>query len=182
MHPTLTIYPSVNSPNREPQHFTIDNEKLNLLQKIKQNIIQLVAIEEKYLMYIENHMAFELELFSFTNKNIYYGDELSKRHLESIFTFNRLFLNLLSSFKSYIDQIPQHLRVIDKNTGLTLFDIFNSKTHHIYDNYFDYEIFCALRNYTQHNNMPIHTIGIGIKVDESPFKYMPTLKSNIKIL
>lgn len=83
---------------------------------------------------------------------------VSKTDLDRLFSnVNRLFLNYLSSIKTFIDHIETHINrkfgekskeFIDFKKVLSLF----------YDNSFAYRFFYELRNYSQHCGLPIDNV------------------------
>lgn len=106
------------------------------------------------------------------NKNLYdlvvrNGKELEK-YLETIkdkdsseigspdyviFESNRLLMNYLSMFRTYIDHIPSSLsKIFDSNTKAE----FNKFTNKVFDNHFEYRFLSKLRNFAQHFGVPIN--------------------------
>ncbi|WP_338816811.1 hypothetical protein [Bacillus subtilis] len=110
----------------------------------------------------------------FNNKNLYKsmvknGEEL-ENFLEEIknkdssqignpdyviFESNRLLMNYLSMFRSYVDHISCSLsKIFDSNTK----EQFVKFTHRVYDNRFEYRFLSRLRNFAQHFGVPINSL------------------------
>jgi len=71
-----------------------------------------------------------------------------------IFNLNRLMLNFLSAFRTFLDHTQTNL---DRTYGKESenFKIFKKTRSSYYDNYFSYRFLDKLRNYSQHMGMPI---------------------------
>lgn len=73
---------------------------------------------------------------------------------EMVFNLNRLMLNFLSAFRTFLDHAQTNL---DRTYGKESenFKIFKKTRSSCYDNYFSYRFLDKLRNYSQHVGMPI---------------------------
>jgi hypothetical protein len=80
-------------------------------------------------------------------------------------SINAYLLNLLSSFRTFIDHSE---RRIIKSSGKdsSVYKSFKSITKELYDNRFEYRFLYKLRNYAQHFNLPLGSIDVNSKVDE----------------
>ncbi|SHM98815.1 hypothetical protein [Flavobacterium xinjiangense] len=82
-------------------------------------------------------------------------EEYYKQHLN----FNRLFLNYLSSFRTFIDHSETTIkRKFGKTSDQA--DMFKKITNGLFDEFFSYRFLCKLRNYSQHCGLPIDEIEI----------------------
>ncbi|ACL58378.1 hypothetical protein [Methylobacterium nodulans] len=117
-------------------------------------------IEELYDSVIENYYEYEHELITILQRNmIFKGEEFIYWKFSGI-TSRRL-MNFMSSARSYIDQVPQHLdtifgKISDETRS------FNEEKSIQYDSMLGYRVLEALRNYSQHHGYPIHNVSIGM--------------------
>lgn len=87
------------------------------------------------------------------------GDK--KTYYKNHLNFNRLFLNYLSSIKTFIDHNETNIkRRYGKNSAETT--EFTKITNYYFDNSFAYRFFSKLRNYAQHCGMPLQEFSISV--------------------
>jgi hypothetical protein len=94
------------------------------------------------------------------NREIYFEHHLN---------FNRLFLNYLSSIKTFIDHND---RAIKKKFGDNSIEALEFKkiTHYYFDNFFCYRFLIKLRDYAQHCGMPLSNFNIStIRNDDGSY-------------
>lgn len=72
---------------------------------------------------------------------------------------NLLLLSLLNSHSAYCDQIPQLLKDLPSFEGLIKKQ--KELLSEAFDNSLEYRIFCGLRNYAQHRELPIYGLNYG---------------------
>lgn len=90
---------------------------------------------------------------------------------------NRLFLNFLSSGRTFLDHTETYLkRKYGSQSNEYL--IFQSETNKIYDNSFEYRFMYKLRNYAQHCGLPINNITYSINNDFQGDKYVRNINLN----
>lgn len=82
---------------------------------------------------------------------------------EAFHEINRLLMNYLSSFRTYIDHLSTRYAKLQRQGYLHL-DEFKNITTACYDGSFSYRFFYKLRNYVQHCGLPLGSISI----EESP--------------
>lgn len=170
----------------KPRIFRKEDEVYEKLLYLRENIINAFAIEEKYLLFIENYICLEKELFSFSNHFLYYSNIILDEKINMIREFNRLLINLVASFTAYIDQVNHHLKEIDKTTNsiLELAEKYATQKSEIYDKSVEYRFICQLRNYIQHGGMPTHRIGMSYSLNEhgDTSTFSPTITTFKSIL
>lgn len=126
----------------------------------KDNIFQILDIEEKFNMLLENYYEFEKHRLDTILKHSFNRNTNWSYFRNITYQSNRRLLNLLSTCKLYIDQImhnisslkidDEKIKVISKGIKEKLKDEYNTCK--------GYRIMCELRNYLQHRNLPIHSI------------------------
>ena len=82
---------------------------------------------------------------------------------EAFQEMNRLLMNYLSSFRTYIDHLLTRYAKL-KSQGYSHLETLKNITAACYDGSFSYRFFCKLRNYVQHCGLPFGSISI----EESP--------------
>lgn len=122
-----------------------------LLEIVKLNSKEFVCKSKESLLYMINN-----SLSVGGDKEEYY-----KQHLD----FNRMFLNYLSSIRTFIDH---NETTIKGKFGKNSFEAKELKkiTNNIYDKFFSYRFFYKLRNYSQHCGLPIEDIEISATKQE----------------
>lgn len=113
-----------------------------------------LAAEEKYALVQRNYVHFESTLASITLNNLVFNTCEWSNFIDSIQLVNGSLLNLLSSTKAYLDQVPQHLNDIFGKESLEA-TAFIQLTHNEFDSRFAYRIISALRNHLQHGDFPV---------------------------
>lgn len=76
--------------------------------------------------------------------------------------FNRLFLNYLSSIKSFIDH-NKTLITREFGSSSSELELFIKKTNFYFDNYFCYRFFSKLRDYSQHYGLPLQDFNLVVE-------------------
>lgn len=113
-----------------------------------------LATEEKYALVQRNYVQFESTLAEITLNNLIFGIDDWSDFIDSIQLVNGSLLNLLSSTKAYLDQVPQHLNDIFGKESLEA-TAFTKLTHNEFDARFEYRIISGLRNHLQHGDFPV---------------------------
>jgi hypothetical protein len=123
----------------------------------KQGIHEIISIEEKFDLMMENYVELETTLLSLGMSHLAfttfeYNEMLSSRNLIS-----RRIVNLLSSVRLYRDALPQHVNnifgarhVVAKQLSSAMKDASSLPM--------PYRMMEAIRNYTQHQELPIEGI------------------------
>ncbi len=126
------------------------------LKEARKNLIEVLYLEQKLDVVIENYREFELEILSSTTTSMisrnfewgYFSDEINK--------FNRRIINLLTACRLYVDHSCHHISNIfgKKSKQLSYVKgLFSAE----YDNKIEYRAMEAIRNYVQHRGFPVHS-------------------------
>lgn len=141
----------------ELQHITLLSA-INVIHTLEGNrrLFEIVFLNKNDFVDTINRDIHEMIKSSLSlagNRKQYY-----KYHLN----FNRLFLNYLSSIKSFIDH---NEKTIKNNFDATSKEVeeFTKITHYYFDNFFCYRFFVKLRDYGQHCGMPLSNFGLTTK-------------------
>lgn len=130
--------------NRAIQKVTELNNNIRLLDFVQINENELIQLFEKSLQ-------------KFLIKSVSWNGLKREDQAELFLNTNRLFLNYLSSVRTFIDHIDVFLH---RNFGKKSHQYlqFKKMLTVFYDNSFTYRFFYKLRNYAQHVGLPIDTV------------------------
>jgi hypothetical protein len=138
-----------------PDFIEISEDEFNQWKLIQENLLTVLNIEETFGLFLENYAELERE-FSGPSHRL----SLFREHGEALGPYreiSRRMMNLLSSARLYLDQVPQDLNAIygKKSTHTDMFKKCCSKQ---YDSSFGYRVMKALRNYAQHCGFSDHAM------------------------
>lgn len=71
-------------------------------------------------------------------------------------------INLLNAHSAYLDQTPQRLKLVELLSPSIVDEFLRVCSEH-YDANPDYRLFSCLRNFSQHNKLPVHGVSFGSK-------------------
>ncbi|MGH6950881.1 MAG: hypothetical protein ACREH4_08415, partial [Vitreimonas sp.] len=135
----------------------IEPHSRDVLAAADEGIIAMLGFEDRYAMVIDNLMDLERHLFNWSLLDML----RPMAGFADLFTHkrdaNRLFGNLLSAARQYIDQTHHHLKAYFAVTALTSQAALSEQ----YDAHLAFRIMEALRNYVQHEDLGVHTVSIG---------------------
>jgi len=130
----------------------------NEAKSIKKNvddIIEIVYIEEKFDIILENFQSLERSMF-----NISYDSAVSEHMFGDMPSYKRVLqrkvMNLLSSIRMYADHVASHMSSITESAEGKKY--FKNLLSNAYDTSQEYRICDALRNFAQHRSFPIQGI------------------------
>lgn len=133
-----------------------------------------VAAEERFDAIARNFIDFESDMLTSTLENFFVGFGAGMEQMAILRLLNRRMLNLLSATRAYYDHM-KHAAKILFNRDERFEEIIDRFSYH-HDNNLSYRVLEALRNYSQHRGLPIHSVSYPIKVihekQGSPMKHM----------
>ena len=114
---------------------------------------EALRLEEKFNIILENYREFESELLSLCLNFAIFSDRTWSSFQNEIHIVNRRVLNLLTTSRLYVDQIPHNMNAIyaDKEKMALV----QQKMTQEYDSNLGYRVIEALRNYAQHRGLPV---------------------------
>lgn len=122
----------------------------------KSKLLCVVSIEEKFDLLIQNYLEFECEALVMAQRHVvelrgsYSAGQFERQHL------NRRLSNLLSATRLYIDQVNHSLASMNPDLLTPL----ESKRREQYGDKLGYRVMETVRNYTQHQELPVHNLYI----------------------
>ena len=122
----------------------------------KANLLEMLFIEEKFDVVIENYLEIELELLKIPARYMVLRNVSYALHYDNKNIINRRLVNSLSSCRSYLDHTKHHLNNIFGKDSQIVKEIEEFKNNQ-YDQYLGYRVMEALRNYVQHRGFAIRS-------------------------
>ena len=135
----------------------IDEVEYVRVKTARQNLFDILFVEEKFDLVAENFYEYETELLAIASRMMIFSndDHISKSRERNL--ISRRILNLLSAGRMYIDQSIQHIeKIYGKNSSNV--DLIKKEISSQYDKSLGYRAMEALRNYVQHRGFPIQNI------------------------
>ncbi|MCR9953998.1 hypothetical protein NB541_01135 [Vibrio parahaemolyticus] len=139
------------------------------IQNAKKTLRCALAIEEKFEILLSNLKELEGEIAKETSSNqalmsVSYTGPFSFRIL-----LERRLANLLTSTKTYVDQVPSNVRdSFVESTGIL--EEVKKYFCDAYDSSIDYRVMEMLRNHVQHNGIAIHSVQHNLKRTDNGMK------------
>ncbi|MBU0589571.1 MAG: hypothetical protein KJ852_18530 [Gammaproteobacteria bacterium] len=138
----------------------ISVEEYLILQQARNVLISALAIEEKYEILIANFLALEKELLHVAATNMVRQAHSYTEFFETQSILNICIVNLLTSARLYLDQLPQDVADCAPE-NLNAASLVKERCSKEYDENFEYRFMEALRNHVQHRGIPIHRLNQG---------------------
>jgi len=138
------------------QTIRLSEEEYQTLHSAKRNLLTALGIEEKLEIVLENYLEFESDLNDLALRSSMFSKPASSR-FPDIHRINRRIMNVLSACKTYLDQLHHEISTIYGKES-TQFNFVNSLCKREYDSHLGYRTLEALRNYTQHRDLPVDAI------------------------
>lgn len=162
----------------------ISKEDFDNIMLAKENLVNMLYIEEKFNFIVENFFELEHELLKVTLNKMYFPNHTLDWSLSvsEIHLINRRLINLLTTTKLFLDQVTHDINMISHGIP-NLAGLIKKHTHVEYDNVLGYRVMEALRNYVQHRGLPVHLLTYTIKESEhsiSPFIRLSDLEKDGK--
>jgi hypothetical protein len=133
----------------------ISCDEYQVAKVAKRNLLEVLHMEEKFNLMIENYAEFERELLELSLNHSIFSDHDWFSFQIDRHRLNRRLINLLTTFRLYVDQIPHNLNSIyGKSAGLA--EVIKRRMSDEYDSSLSYRVVEALRNYVQHRGLPIY--------------------------
>lgn len=148
----------------------LSSEQFEKPKKNKDNLLEVLYIEEKYNLILENYAEFELELFNNNLKEMLYNNLDWSSSVKKIFSTNRRIINVLTVCRLYLDQVAHNISTI-YGSNSEQEKVFKKLTHQEYDSNLAYEVMDCLRNYLQHRGLlkRLHYSSSTVKVNDNTF-------------
>ena len=124
------------------------------IETAKNNLLEILYIEEKFDMLIGNYLEVELDLLKYTAQYMIRANKTRTELRRGLNQISRRIINLLSTGRLYLDQSIHNLNNIS-SIRLKITEEIIKEQKKQYDQYLGYRVMEALRNYVQHRGYPI---------------------------
>lgn len=138
----------------------IDQSVADALVRAMKIIVEMVSVEQKFAILIENFLEFEQELVTRVLRNAYLHQQTAQEFFDDKQTFNRRLINILTATKLYTDQTKHHVKVIFPDEPQR-WDELKVEFSKQYDEQLSFRTMEVLRNYAQHRGLPIQGLTMG---------------------
>jgi hypothetical protein len=159
----------------------ITQHQFDAIRSAREGSLEVLAIEEKFNILLENYAEFEKILLNVSLRRMLFASFEWSHSINELHDINRALVNLLSTCRLYLDQIPHNLLEIfeaDPNPR----EILRHETNIEYDNHLGYRVMEAMRNYSQHRALPLHQLENGIKMESGQIKHYVKVSVDVEKL
>lgn len=121
--------------------------------------------EHRYDMVLSEYREFELGLTRASlSQQMGFLPNSHVQAMDLITLGNRLLMNLMTVVRAHIDHTLSSFKTIDLAPGVA--ERFKTLTNAAYDKHFEYRFMEALRNHSQHRELPVHGVVAGGSLEE----------------
>lgn len=135
----------------------ISADDFELLSSATKSITTVLYAEQKFDILVENYVELESSLMQTSIKHMVHESYELRFFNEQRDLLNRLLSNLLSAARAYIDFMPQAAHRAFGH-GTTPSALCEKAPASAYDEFFGYRVMEGLRNYTQHQGLPVEAL------------------------
>ena len=135
----------------------VSKEQFDQLLKARADLLEVLCIEEKFDMVMENYCEFEEEILSASVRYVTFANDILEMLHRSRLAITRRLANLLTTCRMYLEQSDHHLTRAFGASSQLLNDHKAEKSSQ-YDKHLQYRMMEALRNYAQHRGYPFQDI------------------------
>lgn len=142
-----------------PESVPISQEFYEQIKEANSGLAAMLAVEEKFDAFMENFVELESTVLSLGARHLAFESRSNTQFFEHKNLISRRIANFLSSGRLYRDGLPQRVnqifgRVHPEATA------FNARLEDITNQPMAYRMVEVLRNYAQHNNLPVSGLTI----------------------
>jgi len=143
--------------NEPPLLLRISEDDYVALKRASEALSEVVFLEEKFDIVLENMLELEVEMLRSTEKFLLFSDTGQP---DEKLILNRRIINLLTACRLYLDHAQHHLNSLVGKNADELSGI-KRQISEQYDRYFGYRFMEAMRNFVQHRGYPISELSYG---------------------
>lgn len=140
----------------------ITAQEFTVLKAARGVLSNAFAIEEKYEIVISNFLELEKQLLDVAATNAVRDTNTYAEFFETRSLLNIRLVNLLTSTRLYLDQLPQHIDDCHLQDTKAI-SLVKARCSEEYDKHFEFRFMEALRNYVQHRGIPVHFVRQGAR-------------------
>jgi hypothetical protein len=135
----------------------LSEEEFEATKTAKNSLLQILFIEEKFDLVLQNYLEYEAELLNSAARNMLFREESNSWIHSERNLISRRIVNLLTTGRLYLDQSIHHVKSVYTGDSEKL-DRIRKERSIQYDSRLGYRVLEALRNYVQHRGFPIQAI------------------------
>lgn len=156
----------------------LTKEEYDSIKSAWESILNVRYIEDQWTQLVQNYIELELETHSAAVHHMVNSSPGYDEFQDTLVVFTRRHFNLLQSCRSYLDHTSGHIRKLPLRS---LYDAFKLKRSSVYDSSFSFRLMEALRNYAQHEAVPIHSAKFGGQWIASEAERLHRLKFSVSM-
>lgn len=146
----------------DSQELPIHRLRFGILEKSQSILMNALYIEEKYEIIIKNYSELEGEALRILTSNMLRSSPRYSEFFDVKLGLNIQLINLLTVVRLYRDQLDNHVKKCLFGKA-DIKDTISKYCSDEYDKCFEYQFMEALRNYVQHNGLPVHKTSMPMK-------------------
>lgn len=131
----------------------LSKSEFEQIKNAKDTLVYALAVEELMDHVLGNFMEWEIDLLKYSAESMVYSNIQDIQYQRRQVT--RRLVNILTTCRMYTDQTQHITKKISKNLELDEVKLLFNKQ---YDSSLSYRIMEALRNFTQHQGIPLHAL------------------------
>ena len=144
-------------PYISDEQIVITEDEYNVLSKFMFYTFKALSIIENYKIILERYSEYEISIYKETLNSLTYSQYTWSSNIDKIHKINGAVLNLLTSIKLFQDFTDKKVKCIFTDDFINRI---RELKHNLYDNNKEYFICEILRNYAQHEALPIEGLQI----------------------
>jgi hypothetical protein len=167
----------------EEYYIELSEERYYQLKTARAYLFEMLSIEDKFNLVLENYAEFERELLNSSVSTMIFRKEDWSSHIDEIHLINRRLINLLTTCRLYIDQTAHNIcsiygkdseqeKVVERQKNLE----YDSTTQP------GYRVMESIRNYVQHRELPVYGVRHNALSQGDTVKHTIEIDVNIKTL
>ncbi len=133
------------------------DDEARAIEEAVRGISGALDIEEKFDIVLANFEEYEGALLAMALRAGLFSHGEWSSQIGDLHRLNRLLINLLSTTRLYLDQVPHSLSQLFR-ADHTIGDEFKRLKEREYNGFLGYRVLEAVRNHTQHRRLPIHEL------------------------
>ena len=143
----------------------ISETEYNQYINAKNILSSCLRVETAYEILIANYIELENKILNSTTSYMVHRNFSYSDSFQIYIDLNIKLVNLLSSARLYIDQLPHYASECSSENDIK--KIIKTFFNNTYDDNHDYKLMEALRNYAQHRGLPVQWTGPGSRLTTS---------------
>jgi hypothetical protein len=137
-----------------PHEIELSLDEFASIKDSKRNLLIALGVEEKLDLLLENYLEFEHQLLSIGTRRLVFGDGDWATGSEDRLAINRRLANLLTACRLYLDQVQHDVSSVYGRDAPQR-ERLKALMSHEYDGHLGYRVMESVRNWIQHQSLPV---------------------------